>query len=814
MPLFTGTDGNLNAAVSGKAEDPSTNSGISNGPGIGGEQNASGFTDNQLLDMWKRWKKESFDQRWIFERQWMRNVWYVLNRQWIYFDVKRGQWQDKRLAKWIPRPVTNILKDAVQTVRANFASIGYAPSARPLGEDNESVVTAGVVDDYSPVLFETHKMDDVLNTADAWMLITGNAWLHPAVDYSFANGTVNVRQQQCAQCGEESSEVDIANNKQSCPFCQGQDFQDAIDETTGQPKVSTVNKPKPTTYALSPFEMAFPIMNDQFDDVPYIIRMRWRDKSYYEQNPEMVAMGYDKSLSFSKTPQERTMQIFKTLPFQSDLGIAPPYFASGGANVDTEGVVEYDIWVKPCKDFPDGQVIRIASDGNPTVIHSKSENLPGPLPYKAGSGEPIFPFYHMRYEQVPGRIYGSSLIDPAIQKQDQLNQIDSHFLMILGRMANPVWLEPKGAEVEKFTGEPGLVVKWNPLLGNNAEPKRIPGEGINETWFQYRSNVKQEAEELMGTFDILKGQKPSDVSAYAAMSLLLERGQAKHASAYKSRGNAVKGWFKNALELEREFGPDQRVRAIMGPNQGWAFKTFQTSDLSGNVEIIIEDGTMAPKTSLGERAAIDHLAQLGLINPGDPDQKQAIFQKFGQASLTPSLDAQVKEAWMVMDRFQKFLDDPQQIANAQQADQLAQQAAAMGGPPAPTPGPLQYKKWYDPHIHRQELIKWCLSDTGRQVFLAHPQAEGMVEAYLAQIDIAITQEAMGQMDASGVLLPPAPGIGGPPAPPQPGAAGSPPSAQGAHGRAQQMRNSNRNAAGAGAASSGALGGQTPPLSAQ
>ena len=299
------------------------------------------------------------------------------------------------------------------------------------------------------------------------------------------------------------------------------------------------------------------------------------------------------------------------------------------------------------------------------------------------------------------------------------------------------------------------------------------------------------------------------------MSLLLERGQAKHASAYKSRGNAVKQWFKNALELEREFGPDQRVRAIMGPNQGWAFKTFQTSDLAGNVEIIIEDGTMAPKTSLGERAAIDHLAQLGLINPNDPDQKQAIFQKFGQASLTPSLDAQVKEAWMVMDRFQKFLDDPQQIALAQQADQLAQQQSQLTGQPAPPPGPLQYKKWYDPHIHRQELIKWCLSDTGRQVFLAHSSAEGMVEAYLAQIDMAIAQEAQGIMDAGGVMLPTAPPPQGAGAPqPQPGGPGSPPSAQGAHGRSQQMRNSNRNAAGAGAASSGALGGQTPPLSAQ
>jgi len=50
----------------------------------------STFTDGQLLEMHKRWKKESFDQRWIFERQWMRNVWYMLNRQWSLLRLEEG----------------------------------------------------------------------------------------------------------------------------------------------------------------------------------------------------------------------------------------------------------------------------------------------------------------------------------------------------------------------------------------------------------------------------------------------------------------------------------------------------------------------------------------------------------------------------------------------------------------------------------------------------------------------------------------------------------------------------------------------------
>ncbi|HKB79884.1 MAG TPA: hypothetical protein VKH35_09235, partial [Thermoanaerobaculia bacterium] len=102
----------INQATAGTGVSPTPVGAPALGPTSSGQ-----FSDQQLLDMWKRWKKEAFDQRWIFERQWMRNVWYMLNRQWIYYDSKRGQWQDKRLAKWIPRPVTNILKEGVQFVR-------------------------------------------------------------------------------------------------------------------------------------------------------------------------------------------------------------------------------------------------------------------------------------------------------------------------------------------------------------------------------------------------------------------------------------------------------------------------------------------------------------------------------------------------------------------------------------------------------------------------------------------------------------------------------------------------------------------------
>ena len=100
------------------------------------------------------------------------------------------------------------------------------------------------------------------------------------------------------------------------------------------------------------------------------------------------------------------------------------------------------------------------------------------------------------------------------------------------------------------------------------------------------------------------------------------------------------------------------------------------------------------------------------------------------------------------------------------------------------------------------------------MFDAHPAALQMVDVYLMQIDTAIAQATMGILDAGGEMIPTqtaVPGKGGTGGQTAPGPAGLPaaqgnaPGQQGAHGRAQQMGNSNQNAAGAGPTSSSPAG---------
>jgi hypothetical protein len=750
------------------------------------------YSDEELLALWEEIKEEAFADRWVFEKQWQRNLWYVLNRMWIEYISKTGGWRDKRMASWIPRPVTPKCKEIVQVIRAMFTTIQLGVNVRPNGTKPENVAAAATADELAPVLHEVHDMNHVQSEFDFWLIATGNAFMHTYLDYDVKYGTIDAPVEQCVGCGQQTPSNKLAGAQPTCPGCGAHDFQPATDPVSGQPvPPQQQTKGKAVTIALSPLEMAFPNSVARFSDLPYVVRLRWRTKRYFEKNAALKALM--PKIVWQKAPTEQTLNLYTSLSKHNDLGITPVNYSegSGGAGTNEDGVTEYEVWMKPTDTYPDGLVFRIYGDSKPQVAHLEdTESVPGPLPYTDAEGKPLFTFTHAGYEHVGGRVLASGALDPIIPKQDQLNRMDSRFELIIDRMANPVWVMPKGAEINKLTGMPGLVVRYDSLvLGGNAKPERVAGMGPDQSLFEYRQLLVKEIDELAGISDPMKGAKPAGVSAFSAMQLLVERAQARFAHVFQSRGSAYKDWFSFALELEREFGPEERTKAVLSDARTWTFKTFKKTQLQGSVNILVEDGTMAPKTQLGIRAAVDHAAQLGILNMADPDTQYESLKLFGLTRMLPTLDINIQAALQKQQAFEEWVTtaDMQQFAvQAQQEQAQYQQQMAVAAtqppgspvPPAPSPltnTPLKWLPWYNPVIHRQELIKWANGDTIRDLMTTNPQVEVFLTLHLQEIEQHLQEEAMKAMAMQA----------GPPAPPQ-GAQGGP------QGAARGMRNSNQN----------------------
>src|SRR5258708_239136 len=388
--------------------------------------------------------------------------------------------------------------------------------------------------------------------------------------------------------------------------------------------------------------------------------------------------------------------------------------------------------------------MRVAGDTNPVLLYAQDEGVPGPIPYKDVEGNPLFPFVHAQYEHMGGRLYGRSALSPLIQKQDQINQLDSLIQLIVQRSANPTWIIPENAGIENLTGEPGLIVKWNVLAAQGqGKPERIQGGEIQQSLFALREQYIKDIEDLSGAFDIIKGQKPAGIEAFSALQLLVERSQSRFTSVFQSRGEMYRAWYGLALEMERQFGPQQRTWSVLGPNRGYSFHQFENAQLQGQVTIQIEDGSNMPKTALGKRAAIEQANQLGLLDPQDPEQKHALVESFGLSDLAPSLDMHVQSALQLQDAFETWAQQPQGMS------------------------PLQIKPWFNLQIHMSECIKWLNTDRVRDLLKREPMLEPVGTLHLQQLQMARMPQ------------------------PMPGGPGGPPPPGGAPGGGQAMSNSNK-----------------------
>lgn len=576
-------------------------------------------------------------------------------------------------------------------------------------------------------------MNQVMREADFWLITTGTAVLQTSWDTDPRFNRLFVKDEQCLTCGAVYPPDQIVAANNACPDCMGTEFGDALDPTTGKPSGNWVAFGKGKTTSLSPFEYAFPPSVTRWDELPYIIRLRWRDRAWFEANlPALVP-----SIQWENAANDRSLQLFKSLALTDDVGTAGQtnWLQTGPAPV-VEGVTEYEIWYKPTPEFPEGVVFRVIGDRAPMVLDLPEESLPGPIPYKDIEGKPIWPFSFAQYEHVGGRLYGRSALTPLIQKQDQLNQIDSLIQLIIQRTANPTILLPEGSGVEQISGEPGLIIKYNPLsAGGNAKPEKMEGSEVPTSVMALREQIIKDIEELSGAFDIIKGQKPTGVEAFSALQLLVERSQSRFTSVFQSRGEMYRRWFGVALELERQFGPDQRTMTILGPHRGYTFKHFENAQLQGQVAIVIEDGSTMPKTFLGERAAIEQAAQLGVMDPLDPDQRYYLLNKLGIATMAPSLNIHVQKALEIQDKFEEW-------------------AKTLTGP-----SPLMVKPWHDARVHFNERIKWLNTDRMTELIATDPMLEQVITMHLAELQMVMSSVVVGGPEAAGAG--PA-GPGGPP----------------------------------------------------
>lgn len=760
--------------------------------------------DAEYLKIYERCKKEAFADRWIFERQMTKCLHYVNLRQWLGKYSQSAGWLTPETTKNIPRPITSKPKEAVQAIRAMFTSVNLGVDLLPTSRRASAVVTAKTGNDLAPIYHELHDMDAVNMEGDFWFIVTGNVIYHtyydPDAEY------IAIPYEQCSQCKQTYTSDQIAEAKQRCPGCgapSAGNFAPLTDPQTQQPAVEWKAQGRGATIPLSLLEVAFPLQRPRWKDVDFLIKLGWRTKRYCEEHPALAPLV--PKLNFHKSASERSLQIFKSLPFQTDVPAMSNTSMPAGESSDEEGIEEYELWQKPTPAHQEGLVLRVLGDRDPIVLHlEESEGIPGPLPYKDKQGRPLWTFAHAAYEHVGGRVVGTGAVDPALPAIDRLNRLDSLVEMIMTTMAVPVYKKPKGQEIAFFGDSsirPAIILDYGIAPGGGS-PEVLGGVGPDRSFEIRRQQYVDEIDQAFGTSDIFKGMTQQGITAYSAMQFADEKAKSRFTGALVSRAKAYRDCIRFQMEIDRQFGPTSRIESVMTPARSYAFKTYMDADLSSDVRFEVSTAATMPTTALAIRAAVEHLNQLRGLDMRDPDTSYAVFQKFGLEDLMPAADSQHQFAMRNQEAFERWLSEGTGKKIAGQIDPTTQQPV---DPSLIDPKyPLKFKPWYDAPIHRLELIKWAIDDHTVDLLNAFPEGESFVAMYLAQLEQEVATRSQPPAPAMKVSLGlkgedlPDPQVrdafekatGEPPLPPPPSATGN----GNGVGAGLAMKNSNQNSA--------------------
>jgi hypothetical protein len=326
-----------------------------------------------------------------------------------------------------------------------------------------------------------------------------------------------------------------------------------------------------------------------------------------------------------------------------------------------------ETWIKPCGKFPQGKMV-VWCD---TQIIYESEAWP----YQHGH----YPFVKIDHVPIPGRFYGSSVIDDVIPIQKEFNKTRSQLIESKNRMSMPQLISPKGSvDPKKITSEPGLIIEYQPGF-QPPQPLTLqspPGYVIQEL-----DRLQQDIDDLSGQYEITKGRTPPGVEAASAIAYLQEENDTRMYHTVASIEEAVQEIGFQVLNLVQEFWDEERMVSVVSQNSAYEAQVFKGSNLKGNVDLRVETQSMAPRSRAARQAFITELMKMGAI---PMDKGLQYLQMSDLSSLYAEMQIDKRQAqrenWK-MAQTPVGLDVPGAMGNGMQNPALQKLGLNMPTPP-------------------------------------------------------------------------------------------------------------------------------------
>jgi hypothetical protein len=244
--------------------------------------------------------------------------------------------------------------------------------------------------------------------------------------------------------------------------------------------------------------------------------------------------------------------------------------------------------------YPKGRKVCIAGD----VLLYDGENE-----YKDGK----FPFAILKCYDIPGEFWGMGEVQQIMAPTNTVNVLTNSLVETAELTSNPIWILDKNSGVTKgsLTNRKGLVVRKNP----GTEVKRDAPPTMPAYIQNVIDNMKQDIENISGVFDVTRGEKPTGITAAAAIQALNEQAQGRIKLKVQNLEQFLSEVGGLWLSRIQQFWASARIIRVMQDDYKPSFTTLSGDEVDGDFYIIIAAGSTMPVNKTSKLQQMIQLAQ-------------------------------------------------------------------------------------------------------------------------------------------------------------------------------------------------------------
>jgi hypothetical protein len=339
-----------------------------------------------------------------------------------------------------------------------------------------------------------------------------------------------------------------------------------------------------------PIDMETPI---RVGDIDYQIEVPWR--VYLQRQKNFDKVEYCFRVSVESTETLKKMYPNKKLELKNSVNIKAYNSDDLTEHLLEEETVVYEFYHKETKFCPKGYYVKFTKD---TILEMDF------LPYSHGN-LPIVRMTDMDIPEVLNGISTYEMVRPIQTMHDNLSTLLAKNIYMMGHAK---WVMPRGAcKIESLGNDNTIVQYQGPVPPQMLQTQPNPPEAYN-----YRNMLRDEMGQIYGIQGVSRGQPPKGITAAVALQFLNEQEQERNSTSVIKHNEMLKQLAKMTIAVAGDYYDidDGRMVRIVGKNNKYSIRHFDSANLSKNYDIRLELGTGLPESKAGKVQRIVEIMQM------------------------------------------------------------------------------------------------------------------------------------------------------------------------------------------------------------